>query len=85
MVSRTKLQEGDYIYVQQFDELNGIEPEILKLVNSRIDSVKVQAEYRISTLRKECEALRLKHREILDGKVTLEFIVGRLPNLCNEP
>jgi len=42
------LTSEDLIYVEVFDEFNGLDKETLRLINLKIESVKTQMEFKMS-------------------------------------
>ncbi len=45
------LKPEDRIYVERFDELHGLNPETLDIINQRLETVKTQCEFNLTKLR----------------------------------
>jgi uncharacterized protein YdcH (DUF465 family) len=48
------LKKEDRIYVEKFDELNGLDKMTLRLVNEKIAAVREQSEFKVAKLRELC-------------------------------
>jgi hypothetical protein len=54
MAAETKktLASDQRVYVERFDELFGLEAGVLKIINAKIENCKIQAEYKVTKLKK---------------------------------
>lgn len=59
--SKTQVIEEDKLYIERFDELFGLDKETIKMVNSKIEGVKLMAEINISKLRQGNEKLFMQY------------------------
>lgn len=51
------LSNDQRIYVERFDELCGIDANVLTIINNRIKEIRVQAEYQITRVKQQNELL----------------------------
>ena len=51
------LKADQRIYVERFDELCGIDANVLTMINNRIREIRVQAEYQITRMKQQNELL----------------------------
>lgn len=83
------LKKEDRIYVEKFDELNGLDKMTLRLVNEKIATVREQSEFKVAKLRELCIQLE---NELLQAKSNLANIdnldfdstMKRLPKQCSD-